>query len=41
MNGNDKNTLILQQAKQIVLATIHPLPGEIVGLNEAQQFHLI
>ncbi len=37
MNKNNPDTCSLQRAKQIILATIHPLPGEIVDLSEAQQ----
>ncbi|TKB23981.1 molybdopterin molybdotransferase MoeA [Desulfopila sp. IMCC35006] len=37
MNGNEKNSLSFRQAKQAILATIHPLPSQIVGLNEGQK----
>lgn len=37
MNGNHKKTFSLQQAQQAILATMHQLPDEIVGLDEARQ----
>ena len=37
MIEKDRNIFNLERAKETILAAIHPLPVEVVGLNEAQQ----
>ena len=37
MIKNDNDILSLQQAREIILAAVYPLPGEIAPLSEAQQ----
>ena len=37
MTQKDRNIFSLERAKETILAAIHPLPVQVVGLNEAQQ----